>query len=144
MKNYLLLALSLSFITACSATQSQDPMKIGMPNPASQYCVEQGGKLEIKNEANGQVGYCHLPDGRVVEEWELYRASQAKCLPEQAKKLVGQRPNQLTDEKIKQLTQATVVRWVELNQPMTMDYREDRVTIVTSPSTNLIMKASCG
>lgn len=47
------------------------PPKIGMPNPASQYCIEQGGQLEIRNEANGQVGYCKLPNGKVVEEWEL-------------------------------------------------------------------------
>jgi Putative hemolysin len=49
---------------------------IGLPNPASAYCVEQGGRVEIRDGAGGQVGYCHLPDGRVVEEWELFRASR--------------------------------------------------------------------
>ncbi|KAF0806861.1 putative hemolysin [Alcanivorax xiamenensis] len=47
----------------------------GMANPASQYCEQVGGELEIRDEQNGQVGYCHLPDGRVVEEWALYRSS---------------------------------------------------------------------
>ena len=52
-----------------------EPQRIGMANPASTYCVNQGGRVEIRNEANGQVGYCHLRDGRVVEEWTLFRAA---------------------------------------------------------------------
>ena len=73
MKKIIFLGLALVSLTACSSVQHKDPTppKIGSPNPASQYCVEQGGKLEIRNEANGQVGYCHLPNGQVVEEWKL-------------------------------------------------------------------------
>lgn len=47
----------------------------GMPNPASVYCEKQGGTLEIVDEAAGQVGYCNLPDGTRIEEWEYYRAN---------------------------------------------------------------------
>ncbi len=96
------LGLALVSLTACSAVQHKDstPPKIGSPNPASQYCVEQGGKLEIRNEANGQVGYCHLPNGQVVEEWKLFRDNQANCVSEEAQKLVGQ--SGLTDDQIKQ------------------------------------------
>ncbi|WP_407865243.1 DUF333 domain-containing protein [Phyllobacterium phragmitis] len=47
---------------------------MGMPNPASVHCTDIGGRLEIRQEAQGQVGYCHLPDGRVVEEWKLFRS----------------------------------------------------------------------
>lgn len=43
-------------------------------NPASVFCVEQGGRVEIVDEASGQVGYCNLPDGTRVEEWEYYRS----------------------------------------------------------------------
>lgn len=43
-------------------------------NPASVFCVEQGGTVEIVDEADGQVGYCNLPDGTRIEEWEYYRA----------------------------------------------------------------------
>ena len=43
-------------------------------NPASEFCVEQGGTLDIVDEADGQVGYCTLPDGTRVEEWEYYRS----------------------------------------------------------------------
>jgi putative hemolysin len=46
----------------------------GLANPASVYCVERGGEVEIVDEAGGQVGYCLLPDGTRIEEWELYRS----------------------------------------------------------------------
>jgi len=46
----------------------------GLANPASEFCVAQGGELEIVSEAAGQVGYCNLPDGTRVEEWEYFRA----------------------------------------------------------------------
>ncbi|MGE4371675.1 MAG: DUF333 domain-containing protein [Xanthobacter sp.] len=55
------------------AAEDQAPM-VGLANPASQYCDSLGGKLEIRSTLEGQVGYCHLPDGRVVEEWALFRA----------------------------------------------------------------------
>lgn len=43
-----------------------------LANPASEYCITQGGTVEIVDEAAGQVGYCNLPDGRRIEEWEFY------------------------------------------------------------------------
>ncbi|WP_039017121.1 DUF333 domain-containing protein [Halocynthiibacter namhaensis] len=46
---------------------------VGIANPASEYCVSVGGRVEIMTETDGQVGNCHLPDGSVVEEWALFR-----------------------------------------------------------------------
>lgn len=47
---------------------------VAMPNPASVYCEEtMGGELSMLDAVEGQVGLCTLPDGRVCEEWELYR-----------------------------------------------------------------------
>lgn len=43
-------------------------------NPASEYCVSQGGTVEIVDKAEGQFGYCNLPDGRRIEEWEFYNS----------------------------------------------------------------------
>ncbi|EPG9551285.1 I78 family peptidase inhibitor, partial [Acinetobacter baumannii] len=114
----------------------------GSPNPASQYCVEQGGKLEIRNEANGQVGYCHLPNGQVVEEWKLFRDNQANCVSEEAQKLVGL--SGLTDDQIKQKTKSEIVRKVAPGQPMTMDYRSNRVTVTIDPTSKKITQATCG
>lgn len=50
-----------------------------LANPASVNCTNVGGVLEIVEEAGGQTGYCHLPDGRVCEEWALYRSNS--CTP---------------------------------------------------------------
>jgi len=144
MKKILLLGLVLTSLAACSSTPNKDTTvpKIGMANPASQYCVEQGGKLDIRNESNGQVGYCKLPNGQVVEEWELFRANQPKCLPEEAQKLVGQ--TGLSDDQIKQKTKSEIVRSIAPNQPVTMDYRENRVTVTVDPQSKKISNATCG
>lgn len=65
-------------LCGCVAEPAEEtPQKVGIANPASEYCVAQGGEVEIRDNADGQVGYCHLPDGTVVEEWEFFRASQS-------------------------------------------------------------------
>lgn len=46
-----------------------------LANPASEYCVAQGGRVDIEDGADGQIGICELPDGSRVEEWELFRRS---------------------------------------------------------------------
>ncbi|MBO1324147.1 DUF333 domain-containing protein [Acetobacter sp. TBRC 12305] len=51
--------------------RSVRPLRI--PNPASLYCVKKGGTLSMEHTEQGQVGYCHLPDGSVTEEWALFR-----------------------------------------------------------------------
>jgi putative hemolysin len=51
---------------------------IGMPNPASVFCTEQGYELEIRDEAAGQAGYCIFPDGSECEEWAYFRG---ECKP---------------------------------------------------------------
>ncbi|WEI04513.1 I78 family peptidase inhibitor [Acinetobacter johnsonii] len=144
MKKIVMLGLMVAAISGCSTAQKNETEKptLGMANPASTYCVEQGGKLEIRKEPNGEVGYCHLPNGQVIDEWTLFRASQSKCVAEQATALIGQ--SNLTEAQIKQKTSAKMVRLVQLGQPVTMDYREDRVTVTVDPKTNKVVQASCG
>jgi hypothetical protein len=50
-----------------------------LANPASVFCVQSGGKSEIRNGARGQYGVCILPDGRVVEEWAYFREMKGKA-----------------------------------------------------------------
>jgi putative hemolysin len=51
----------------------------GIANPASTYCLEQGGTSEIRTAEDGsQYGVCSLPDGRECEEWAFFRG---KCTP---------------------------------------------------------------
>ncbi|WP_068169942.1 putative hemolysin [Neokomagataea thailandica] len=73
-----LLAVSVPLLlAACSpAPKTQDKSAtLAMANPASVYCVHIGGRSEIRTESQGEVGYCHLPDGSVHEEWALFRAA---------------------------------------------------------------------
>jgi len=66
-------------LSACGGSAETDaPPRNGknqLANPASVYCVDQGGTLEIAQEAEGEVGYCNLPDGTRIEEWEYYRTN---------------------------------------------------------------------
>jgi putative hemolysin len=50
---------------------------IQIANPASVYCQERGGKIEIRETAEGQVGWCIFNDGRECDEWEFFRSQ--KC-----------------------------------------------------------------
>jgi putative hemolysin len=54
------------------------PPAANMPNPASVNCEKQGGTLEIRKEAAGEVGYCKFSDGSECEEWALLRG---ECKP---------------------------------------------------------------
>ena len=63
---------------------------IGMANPASVYCVKQGGESITKqNKAGREYGICKFKDGKEVEEWEFYRKNHnltEKGVPEINKK----------------------------------------------------------
>ena len=46
---------------------------VGMANPASVYCEENGGTLEIRTDADGgQFGMCLFDDGSECEEWAFF------------------------------------------------------------------------
>lgn len=63
---------------------------IGMANPASVYCVEQGGESIIKQDKDrSEYGICKFKDGKEVDEWEFYRKNHdltEKGVPEINKK----------------------------------------------------------
>ncbi len=61
-----LVALSLS---ACGLSAQTNAT---IANPASQNCTAHGGKLTIKQTSDGSKGYCTLPDGRTLTEWEYF------------------------------------------------------------------------
>ncbi len=74
------IATCLIALAGCTPAPSGEPATamVGMPNPAAEFCIAQGGKTEIRKTADGEAGYCHLPDGRVVDEWEYFRANHPK------------------------------------------------------------------
>ncbi|WP_010508334.1 putative hemolysin [Komagataeibacter europaeus] len=55
--------------------------RAGMANPASVYCQQRGGTLEMRPSPQGVTGWCHLPDGTVIEEWALFRRDHATAAP---------------------------------------------------------------
>ena len=47
---------------------------IGMPNPASKFCVDKGGKSFTEKDKNGnERGVCRFNNGTKVDEWDYYR-----------------------------------------------------------------------
>jgi len=74
----ILFLLSAFLLGACGSTPTPEA---NMPNPASVYCVEHGGTLEIITAADGsQSGRCNFSDGTACEEWAYFRG---ECAPGQ-------------------------------------------------------------
>ena len=82
-----LCVLSGILITGC--TQQQIPEQTtttaapaataGLASPASVYCAESGGTLEIKKDATGgEYGMCTFPNGTSCEEWALFNGEGCK------------------------------------------------------------------
>ncbi len=81
MKRILTFAILLIALIACTSPKVQTPVPnatdippVGMPNPASVYCIEKGNKLQIHTAPDGsQSGTCIFPDGSTCDEWAFYR-----------------------------------------------------------------------
>ena len=67
MKAFMIAIAGFPVLAACSGSA------VGMANPASVYCVEKGGTVDIRQTKDGQLGWCKLPNGTEIEEWALYR-----------------------------------------------------------------------
>jgi uncharacterized protein len=67
------LALIAVALTGCADT-STDTDDVGLSNPASEHCVDQGGRLDIREHTEGdQYGVCVFDDGSERDEWAFYR-----------------------------------------------------------------------
>ena len=55
-------------------TEDDSQNNVGVANPASTYCIEQGGELKLENE----VGNCYFDDGSMCEEWAFFRGECQK------------------------------------------------------------------
>ncbi|TWT13106.1 hypothetical protein FQU96_10945 [Reyranella sp. CPCC 100927] len=69
-------------------------------------------------------------------------SSTAICKRDAAEALTGK--DRITDDQAKQITGASIVRQIRPGQGVTMDYRQERVTIETDPRTGKIVRAFCG
>jgi uncharacterized protein len=67
------LALMAVALPGCASTPTETD-NVGLPNPASEHCVEQGGRLDIReNTGDDQYGVCVFDDGSECDEWAFYR-----------------------------------------------------------------------
>ena len=67
-------AASAALLTGCQTTDAEGMPEIGTPYPASVWCMEKGGRLEIVKDKDGnESGLCVLPSGERVDEWTLFR-----------------------------------------------------------------------
>lgn len=73
----LIASLAVAAAAGCSQQSqetSENGVRTGVANPASEYCVKRDGKVVIEKDANGdERGICHLPNGDKIDEWELFR-----------------------------------------------------------------------
>lgn len=61
--------------TSPSASSPATTGAAGLANPASEFCIAQGGTVEIETaDDGGQAGICVLPDGTRIDEWEYFRS----------------------------------------------------------------------
>jgi putative hemolysin len=75
----LFILICATLFTACSPQEVSPTPEANMPNPASVYCEQNGGTLEIRTDASGgQAGACIFPDGSECDEWAYYRG---ECKP---------------------------------------------------------------
>jgi putative hemolysin len=88
-KFWIVLTLCLLPVLAACVNETPVPTPVtlvdadaNMPNPASVYCEQYGGKLEIRtDDSGGQMGICIFADGSECEEWAYFRG---ECAPASA------------------------------------------------------------
>ena len=119
MKKYALWGLMISLLSACS----NNVLNAEAPKPA------QGQQQEIESKPL-------VPS--TSKEWD----PSFDCDPIKAKKLVGK--TDLTEKQILSTTNARVYRSAYVGEPVTEEFRQDRVTIVIDPKTKKIVASMCG
>jgi len=69
----------LALVLLAGACGDDDENESELPNPASVYCEEQGGTVDIRTDADGnQSGVCVFADGSECDEWAFFRG---ECQP---------------------------------------------------------------
>ena len=64
----------LSLFILCLIYHHPTITGIGIANPASVYCEQHGGTVDIRTSDDGsQLGYCVFSSGNECEEWAFYR-----------------------------------------------------------------------
>lgn len=89
-RKLLFLMFVLCFAITASCSTRADPVpQAGLPNPASVYCEENGGKVELRPDSSGgTAGICVFPDGSECDEWAFFRG---ECRPGDSTEIASSR-----------------------------------------------------
>lgn len=75
----LFIVTSAMLLPSCGPQEASPTPEADMPNPASVYCEDNGGRVELRQDASGNTGgFCVFADGSECEEWAYYRG---ECKP---------------------------------------------------------------
>ena len=68
-------AMGIGFSVVASDAQQQKSGEgaVELANPAAVFCVDQGGRFEIREADAGSRGFCILPDCTAVDAWTYFR-----------------------------------------------------------------------
>jgi 8-oxo-dGTP pyrophosphatase MutT (NUDIX family) len=107
-----------------------DPGEVLLEAARREFEEETGLQVESAFRFLGSVAHEVIKEG---ERLTLHRTYQS---------LVGKAKS--TDAEAMTLTTSTSVRQIEPGQPVTHDFRDNRLTIETDPASGLVVAASCG
>lgn len=119
MKRCIIIGLIISLLSACS----NNVLNVEAPKPAQEQQQEIESKPQVVSTS---------------KEWD----PSFDCDPVKAKKLVGK--TDLTETQVLSMTNARVYRSSYVGEPVTEEFRPDRVTIVIDPKTKRIIAGMCG
>lgn len=66
----------LLVVAGCATQKGGEHSQNQMTQLAAEYCESVGGETEVQETSLGIGRYCHLPDGRVENQWQLYRTER--------------------------------------------------------------------
>jgi putative hemolysin len=68
--------LTTLVLVSCTSQPVPTTPTAGMPNPASVYCKQNGGILDLRTSETGAMqGVCVFPDGSECDEWLFFRGT---------------------------------------------------------------------
>jgi putative hemolysin len=69
-----LICLAVYFLFLKNQSDQTNQENSQLANPASVYCVNHGGRSEIRTASDSsQTGYCIFANGKECEEWAYFR-----------------------------------------------------------------------
>ncbi|EFM18096.1 putative hemolysin [Pantoea eucalypti] len=71
------LMLATVQMSGCTS-HNAEPQRLIMRNPASEWCLQRGGKLVQEASSSGSALYCVLPSGEKIKQWALFHRDHSK------------------------------------------------------------------